>query len=419
MPLASPPPSSRPRRFPLAARSLPALLLVLAPAAYQGCSSDDETPPADAGTDLTGEDRATAAETGSDAGGSPDVAAPDAADAAPNDAIADAPSDADLDADGGECVGDDPANGVASTLRCSGLYSDWNTKTIATGVRPFTPAHQLWSDGALKSRWILLPPGTQINNANPEEWTFPVGTRTWKEFRLGTKRIETRHMKKTGSTTWAMTVYRWSSDELTTSKLDTGEANVGDAGYEIPTSGQCVSCHGGRIDTVLGFESVLLGSPGAAGTTLADLVSQNLLTNVSPQTMPIPNDGTGIARNPVGWLHANCGITCHNRNPAALAFTSGLYLRVSATQLKDDAGTQLQHLDPWITSVNVIPGATAFANQGYKRIKPSDANLSLIRLYDATRTPNDAGIPQMPPILSHAVPVDDVAALSAWINAMP
>ncbi len=76
------------------------------------------------------------------------------------------------------------ANGAVppSTLACTGLYADIVTKTLAPGVRFYAPAVPLWSDAAQKGRWIQLPAGTQIDASDPNEWTFPVGTKVWKEF---------------------------------------------------------------------------------------------------------------------------------------------------------------------------------------------------------------------------------------------
>src|SRR5262245_37473351 len=56
---------------------------------------------------------------------------------------------------------------VAPTmLSQTGLYSNIGTKTIASGVVEFEPRWMLWSDAAVKRRWIWLPPGTKINTSD-------------------------------------------------------------------------------------------------------------------------------------------------------------------------------------------------------------------------------------------------------------
>src|SRR5690606_16017450 len=70
-------------------------------------------------------------------------------------------------------------------LRCTGLYSNWEERKLRCGVRPYKPAHELWSDAAGKQRYVWLPPGKTIDVSNPDEWDYPVGTRFWKEFYVG------------------------------------------------------------------------------------------------------------------------------------------------------------------------------------------------------------------------------------------
>src|SRR5688572_3569824 len=67
-------------------------------------------------------------------------------------------------------------------LRDTGLYADFSSLTIDPGHIAFSPQYPLWTDGAAKRRWIALPPGTVIDASHPDAWTFPVGTRFWKEF---------------------------------------------------------------------------------------------------------------------------------------------------------------------------------------------------------------------------------------------
>ena len=104
--------------------------------------------------------------------------------------------------------------GEALHLACAGLYSDWPTKTVAPDFRPFVPGLTLWSDGADKTRWVHLPPGQRIDTSNMDAWTFPVGTKLFKEFRLpvagspGRRRIETRMLWKQAEGSWFRTTYR-------------------------------------------------------------------------------------------------------------------------------------------------------------------------------------------------------------------
>src|SRR5262249_38617011 len=98
-----------------------------------------------------------------------------------------------------------------ATLRDTGLYSDWSTRTISPGTLLFSPQYPLWSDGALKLRWMRIPKGTYIDARNPDVWQFPVGSRFWKEFRFG-RRAETRFIER-GVEGWRFASYVWNDDE--------------------------------------------------------------------------------------------------------------------------------------------------------------------------------------------------------------
>ncbi len=111
--------------------------------------------------------------------------------------------------------GCEPTDGAPTDLRCTGLYTDVATKTVSPQARTFTPAVELWSDGAEKQRWVVLPDGTQIDTTSMDDWTYPVGTKAWKEFRAFGKRIETRFLQKVRADRWLSGVYVWSADETT------------------------------------------------------------------------------------------------------------------------------------------------------------------------------------------------------------
>jgi hypothetical protein len=385
---------------------------LLSLSAYEGCSSS--SPPGGA------PDSGAQADSGA-----PDVTVvPDASDDAGDDDVTDASDEADApaphDADTFDCGQDDAGDGLPNHLRCTGLYADWDAKTVDTSVRQYTPGYVLWSDGALKTRFIYLPPGSKIDTSDMDDWVFPVGTKVWKEFRFGTQRIETRLFTKTANAApnaWIWTTYRWSADEKTATRLDTGEQNINGT-YEVPSRNQCKQCHGGRKDMLLGFDAISLGASGAAGITLATLAAQGWLTTAPPASLVIPEDSTGNARAALGWLHANCGEACHNPNGGALAHGTGLFLKISAAQIIAGGGaTRVEDLAAYVTSVNVIPTMQPFSQQGYFRIRPGDVSKSLIPTLDGAR--NNPNIPQMPPIVSHMVVTNGLNLVTTWITSMP
>jgi hypothetical protein len=358
------------------------------------CGGSTEQP--DAATDASSQDEPAfvdATEAAEPVDDVVDAAAPDSADAAPD-----------------PCA---EAGVPPSTLECTGLYADFAAKQVSPNALTYTPATPLWSDDAQKQRWIELPPNTTIDISNPDEWTFPVGTKFFKEFRVDGKRVETRMFQKTTSSFWVYATYAWNSDDSATAINFGGPVPVGDGGvtWKIPTNDDCNECHRGRLDRILGFEQVSLGLPGAQGLTLAQLVERGLVKPAPASvSLSIGDDGTGLSALALGWLHVNCGVTCHNANPAAAGNGANMILRLDPTQL-DGSPPNATTWDVLKTTLNV-PCVSGSLN-GVPRIRPRNPTLSAIHQVISQR-----GALQMPPIASQIVDVPDTAVVTSWIASM-
>ena len=78
-----------------------------------------------------------------------------------------------------------PASGAGTfppVLSATGAFSNLNTLAPSTGLIPFTVNSPLWSDAAIKTRWIAVPndgppyaSNEQISFLPVGEWTFPMG----------------------------------------------------------------------------------------------------------------------------------------------------------------------------------------------------------------------------------------------------
>jgi hypothetical protein len=414
-------------------RSLALLLGAIGCAAVAACSSSS-------GGEAAGGD-AGATDSAPMETGAPDVVVESAPEAAPDaaagaDAYAAADADAGPDADSGPEADAAPseaavplypdagadcgigAAGEPLDLGCTGLYSDWASKTVAAGNQPYMPGYVLWSDGALKSRWIALPVGQKIDTSSMDDWTFPVDTRIWKEFSLvltdggAPTRIETRLLWKQAPGTWYRTTYRWSADGQTSAtELRTGEMNAAGTTYEVPSHFECDECHSGRPDGVLGFEAVALSAPSARGLTMAQLVAQNLVTTPPTGSLAVPGDA--IASATLGWLHINCGVACHNAVGGSASDT-GFLMRLGVATL-----ASVQSTDTYTTGWNQPTQTFQIPDAGTTyRFHACDLATSA-SYYRADNRDGVNGIPmgvQMPPLVSHMVDDADMAALAAWID---
>lgn len=351
------------------------------------CSSDDPSPAADAG---------------SDAPPPSDVEAPDSAPAVD---AADA---------GGPCD-DKGKDGLVNDLACTGLYADFASKTVAPEAKLYVPGTPFWSDGAEKTRYLALPPGQKIDTTDMDAWKWPVGTKVWKEFKLGGKRVETRHYHKTKADTWVRTTYRWDATESRATRLDKGETLAD--GYEIPDIQKCDTCHYGGADQLLGLDAVSLSMPGAQGVTLAGLVAQGALSAPPSKTQAVfPEDTTGKAAKAIQWLHANCG-ACHNDSPSAAASIISLRFALKSSEVLGDTPAAVSALSLYTTSYCTNARVSLGDSGILRNIAGGDRTKSMAYLRANLREPT--GREQMPPIATHKIDTAGVALFGDWIDALP
>jgi hypothetical protein len=305
------------------------------------------------------------------------------------------------------------ANVPPLTLDCTGLYADFASKTLSQTLRAYAPAVPLWSDGAEKKRWIVLPPGQQIDVENPNEWIFPIGTKLFKEFSYQGKRVETRLFQKTAQNFWVHATYAWNSAETEAPISYGGSVPVdADGGtWVIPTPENCDQCHRGRSDRILGFEQVSLGLTGATGMTLSQLATEGLLRPAPTRVdLRVGDDGTGQAAPALSWLHTNCGVSCHNVNANSSGYGAKMDLRLDATLLDGAPASSAWGPLKSTLGVKCVSGSVA----GQPRILPGVvASSAIVQLI------TQRGVLQMPPIATRVVDTQNVALLARWIEALP
>ncbi|KFE68355.1 hypothetical protein DB31_7592 [Hyalangium minutum] len=216
------------------------------------------------------------------------------------------------------------------TLSGTGLYGDIRQHGVASRVLEYSPQYPLWTDGALKRRWVSLPPGKAIDGSRPNAWVFPVGTKFWKEFSFHGRRVETRYMERQADGTWLYASYAWQADEseavLVPSQGLPGACEVEEGRWHaVPSLNDCKACHQGQDTEVLGFSALQLSTDRdpnalhaepvpAPGVDLKYLVEHNLLKRLPRalrETPPRLAASTPTERAALGYLHGNCG-HCHN-----------------------------------------------------------------------------------------------------------
>jgi len=302
--------------------------------------------------------------------------------------------------------------GLPERLSETILYSDATQKTVHSALAHYVPRYQLWSDGEDKSRWIYLPECDVIQTDDQNDWSFPVGTRFFKEFRRDGRRIETRLIQRIGPgpRDFAYASYQWNDEETDAVRVgEAGVINAGGTGHDIPSKQQCLQCHGsharggGRPSRGLGFSALQLAHDGD-GVTLKQLKSKARLSHDVPETIPIPGDAVDQAA--LGYLHANCG-GCHNPSKDGLPQTDlNFWLEIGQTEVQETGA--------WKTAVN--QSTRTFTDQHvHARIVPGNAAHSSVYYRMVQR----GNLAQMPPIGSRQVDPSGTESVRAWIESMP
>ncbi|GLH67695.1 c-type cytochrome domain-containing protein [Geothrix edaphica] len=295
-------------------------------------------------------------------------------------------------------------------LSQTGLYAA--PGVVAARNLAYAPQYPLWTDGAAKARWIHLP--AAIDGRDEAGWVFPVGTKAWKEFAFGGRKVETRLLWKTGPRTWVFASYAW--NEAQTDAVLVPEGGLPDAAevapglrHGIPSRADCRDCHGQERVEVLGFTALQLSpdrDPGALHgeplrpgmVTLKELVARRLLQGARPDllTRPPRIEAEPATRTALGYLQANCA-TCHRADRPI----PGLDL-----DLRPQAALRTA----------LAPGSFPVPGQPESRIlSPGHPERSALLHRMASRNP----VAQMPPLGTVRVDRAAVDHVRRWIADLP
>lgn len=314
---------------------------------------------------------------------------------------------------------DDDAEAPA-LLSDTGLYVPGSSTEVDPKNLPYAPQYPLWTDGALKKRWIRLPEGSAIDGSNPDAWRFPAGTRLWKEFSFG-RRVETRFIRVRADGSFLYATYVWDADG--SRAVLAPRAGVQGAGHvrpgvahDAPGQWDCRACHEGKPERVLGFTALQL-SPDRdenavhrealpeGAVDLVALVERGLLRNFPKALVEKPpriGAPTPVARAALGYLVGNCA-GCHNgRGPLA---SLGLDLDQRLLALHGDEAVKATAFGQ--PSQFRPPGAS-----GALRVAPGRPKASTLVLRMGSRVP----ALQMPPLGTKLVDRAGLALIERWIS---
>jgi uncharacterized repeat protein (TIGR03806 family) len=325
-------------------------------------------------------------------------------------------------------AGSDAGPAVYPPERLSGwgLFEDAAHQEPVDGVVPYDLISPLFSDYAIKHRFIRLPEGGRMIYTDTGVWQFPVGTAIVKSFGFpadpsgatpGERLIETRIIALEDDGMWHPYVYMW-NDAMTEAELHQVGAQVPveiaidgmrrTFNYRVPDVFQCANCHGGVAPTQpIGPRTEQLDRDFDFGAGMENQIDHfetlGMFTNAVPATrvhLASPTDtSASIEARARAYLDANCA-HCHRDGGAAQQ--SGLWLNAFIT---DEA-----HLG--FCKRPVAAGAGS-GGRTYD-IVPGRPEESVMTFRMASETPG-IKMPELPNVISHA---DGVALITEWIASL-
>jgi hypothetical protein len=352
------------------------------------------------------------------------------------------------DCSSGTCV---PNAKFPQTLTDTGCYSNVATQTVIAGALPYEINSPLWSDGATKHRFIVLPDKATIGYTATGAWLMPIGTIIIKEFGFLAETtdptsefpMETRFLVKRceeGGCTepWQGYSYQWNTAGTeatllpgTDTKSDStyvnwpyatnGVAATTPHRHTYPARNECVLCHNASVGRVLGLQTAQFNRSHDYGQTvdneLRALDHLGVFGTTFPTSnldkiprLPTPNDVSfSLEQRARGYFHSNCS-HCHNPQGSCPVIDFRFY----------GTGLVAASAGPPAVLANIcneIGNDTADQLPG---CTPASPQCSKLYARDATRDPAGQALTgfQMPPLATLLPDTRQLPITLSWIEGM-
>ena len=315
-----------------------------------------------------------------------------------------------------------------------GAFTNLATLAPAPGLIPYDVNAPLWSDGAAKKRWLVLPSdGTNDSAAEKiifsptNEWQFPAGTVFVKHFELpvdennpGTmQRLETRFVVRDQNGGVYGVTYKWRPDGSeadlllagtnTSYNITTVSNTVRTQLWTFPSRLDCLTCHNANAHGVLGVKTHQLNGNFTYPRT----------GRTDNQLRTLGHLGVFTA----GFNEAQIGNYLQSWNPASpaqpLVNRVRSYLDANCAHCHRPGGQRANFDARFVTPLdqqNLIYGAVLDAVNGPEDrvVRPQDVLHSMLH-----NRANRVGALQMPPLAKNVIDAGAIQLFASWINSLP
>ncbi len=322
---------------------------------------------------------------------------------------------------------------IPQLLSETGAFVNLESLEPRDGMIPYTVNSPLWSDFAVKDRWIALPNDgnhdtaeEKINFFENDDWIFPSGTVFVKHFEVPydhrdstyTRKVETRFFIIDDSGQGYGLSYKWNEEQTDAELLTTSDSirfdvidEFGQAyaqKWEFPGPRQCNTCHNGNAGFVLGVNTqqlngnLLYPSTSRIANQLAtwnflhmfDQDIEQKEISEYPKSVGLYDENATLANKVMSYLDSNCS-SCHAPLGVEGAFDARFSTPLSGKSLVDAFG--VSHTSP----------------SGSLIVKAGSAHESLLWQRDVS-----IGTDKMPPLAKNIVDNKWIETLTEWINGL-
>jgi len=326
----------------------------------------------------------------------------------------------------------------------TGLFASTKDHKPASGLIPYSVNSQLWSDHAIKERFIAIPDSGKIavdvitypqpSPGAPPGWRFPDGTVLVKTFSMemergnpaSAKRLETRLLhfqqfpgtQEYGDQYWRGYTYVWNDEQTDAELLDAQgldrllKIKVGDKfveqNYRFPSRAECTLCHTNAAKFALGVNTMQMNRDYDYGGIVANQLTTLEHIGLFEEPLPKPpaelpklanydDPSQSLDVRARAYLHSNCS-HCHVKWGGGNAE----FKLISTLPLAE------------LGIVGVAPGHGGLGLTDPKLLVPGQPDRSII-LQRMTLT----GLGRMPHIGSRVPHESAIKLIREWIAQLP